>query len=163
MNPGAAHAYLRHPTDPKLTGEVRFRVPDAYTTVAIGRRITELVNAGRPDELPRLNPGDLPYDAYLTARYVATLEHVIVTAPEGLFTRIDNQLVLTPGALTDFEVEEEDGSLRLLFAAYHEWRSSFRQSRSGAAAGLDAGQRGETGSDGGAEGRTEPAQGAGPA
>ncbi len=163
MNPGAAHVVLTHPTDPKLTGEVRFRVPDAYTRIAIGRRVTELVNAGRPDELPRLNPQDLPFDAYSTAVYVATLEHVIVTGPEGLFTRIGNKAVLTPGALSDFEVEEEDGSLKLLYTAYNEWRSSFRETRSGAAARTDDRPGSPAGSDGGPAGGTEPADGAGTA
>lgn len=163
MNPGAAHAFLNHPSNPQLTGEVRFRIPDTYARIAIGRRLTELVNIGRDKDMPVLNPQDLPYEAYSFALYVSTLEHVIVTAPEGLFTKIDGRLVLTPGALMDFEADEEDGALKLLWAAYHEWRSSFRRARAGHPAGTD----GEPGSSPGGErsdpGGSGPAQGAGPA
>lgn len=152
---------LTHPTDPKLSGPVTFRLPDLHTSIAIQRRVTELANAGRNPKLPVLHPMDLPPEGYQLCVMVATLEHVIVTAPEGLYRVRGGRAVLTPGALTEFEGDEVDGAVAVLYAAYNEWRLRFRQRRSGDPQRTDeTGQR-EGDRARGEAGRPRPADGAG--
>ncbi|WP_199084205.1 hypothetical protein [Deinococcus sp. UR1] len=158
-----SHVMLTHPTDPKLTGPVVFRLPDMYTSIAIQRRVTELANAGRNPKLAVLHPMDLPPEGYQMCVMVATLEHVIVSAPEGLYRTQGGRAVLMPGALSEFEGEEVDGAVSVLYAAYNEWRLRFRQRRAGPTQSADeAGQR-QGDSAGGETGGTRPAASAGSA
>lgn len=128
-----APVILKHPTDPTLCGPVTFKAPDVFASIAIQRRITELANLGRDPEKPALHPSDLPIEGYRMCFMVATLEHVILTAPAGLYTEINGRAVLAPGMLDDLEAQEEDGAILLLYAAYEEWRSSFRRQRNSSA------------------------------
>ncbi|WP_041221821.1 hypothetical protein [Deinococcus geothermalis] len=157
----AVHAMLTHPTDAALRGPVTFRLPDAYTAIAIQRRIVELANAGRDQALPRLHPLDLPPQGYQLCVMIATLEHVINTAPKGLYRTVNGRAVLTPGALVDFEAEETDGAISLLYAAYEEWRSRFRERRAGPPAQPDAAPGSPDDRPRGAAGGAGPAESAG--
>lgn len=161
MTHDAAHAMLDHPTDPHLRGPVTFRLPDAYTAIAIQRRITELANGGRDPKVPLLHPMDLAREGYELCLMIATLEHVIVTAPRGLYRTIGGKAQLVPGALTEFEADEDDGAVRLLYAAYTEWRLRFRLRRAGTVAGAGEVAGSAGGGAGGEAGGAGPAAGAG--
>lgn len=130
-------ALLHHP-DSTLSGTVTFRAPNAYTSVAIGARMVDLVNAGRDPELPKLHPTELPMSAYRAAYMIATLEHVVETGPRGLFRETNGKPEIDLGRLDEFELTEDDGVIVTLYAAYEAWRDRFRDARKRAVAGTDA-------------------------
>ncbi len=117
--------------DATLSGPVIFRYPTAFDQIAIGARVSDLLNAGRDVQLPRVHPADVMLDTYRLAHAVATLEHVIHTAPRGLYESVNGRAVLNVGRLVD-EDDDQGGLIMTLYAAYEQWRSSFRRARSAA-------------------------------
>lgn len=128
---------LDHPTDPRLRGPITFKLPDVFTSISIQRRITELANAGRDPKRPALHPTDLTQVGFELCVMVATLEHVIETAPAGLYVEVAGRANLMPGRLTEFEGEDATGVIQQLYAAYMVWRSLHRRRRDGEAQGID--------------------------
>lgn len=155
------HAVLDHPSNPKLRGPVFFKVPDLYTTIAIERRITELANMGRDPELPKIHPTELTAEGFVLCVKIATLEHVIHTAPAGLYRVVNGRTMLTPGALIEFENETAEGVIGLLYAAYQSWRERFRDQYRNYAARNDQNAKRHSDSAGGEAGGTRPAGGTG--
>lgn len=122
-----------------MIGTVVFRAPTIYDDLAIARRVVELANTGaRPDSM-RLSPEELGFRAYRRMHVVATLEHVIQSAPAGFYRTAERGTpVLDLGVLDPVEYEDEsEGVLWQLFAAYEVWRANFRSARKRAADGTD--------------------------
>jgi len=139
--------------NPDYCGTVKFRLPQPYTAIAIGARVSDLANSGRDPELPRLHPADLPLTEYRLAYAVATLEYVIEAAPKALYEVRGKDVVLNIGALAG--EDEPDGLIMTLYAAYAQWRSSFRRPR---AAGDEQPAQDGRGSADAASGPQDPGQ-----
>lgn len=124
---------------PDLLGPVTFRHPTLYAHLAIGRRATELANTGAPTGAVRIAVSDLPADQQRSVQMVATLEHVIHSAPKG-FYRADDQghPLLDMGQFDEFDADYGDSLLWTLYAAYLKWRSDFRRTRNRVADGTEA-------------------------
>jgi hypothetical protein len=107
--------------NPALNGEVTFKYPTSFDEVAIGARMTELVRQGR---ISNLHVDDLPLRARLFVAAIATLEHVIKTAPKGWYiTSESGRPILAPGALG-----EGDEELVLdVHQAFVQWKKTFRE------------------------------------
>lgn len=117
---------LNHPSRADLRGSITFKSPNIYTEIAIQRRVVELANTGARDDAEKLHPSDLAWEGYELCVMVSTLEHVIETAPSGLYTLVNNRPVLALGQLASYEAEAE-GVIRTLYAAYVKWRARFRE------------------------------------
>jgi hypothetical protein len=126
--------------NPELSGEVTFHLPTLYERIAIGKRVAQLCAPVKWE--------DLPPDERALARVVATLEHVIDTAPKGFYeTGPDGRPRLAPGRL----LEVDEGLLWEIWAAYVALGDSFR----GGGEGLE-GASGEPGGPGGGPGGEGP-------
>lgn len=101
--------------NPDLNGPVTFHLPSLYEKVAIGRRKAELSAPAKWEELPS--------EERALVHAIATLEHVIDTAPKGFYQELNGKPVLAPGRLA----EHEDESLWEVMAAYYGLVERFRQ------------------------------------
>ncbi len=111
--------------NPRLAGEVTFHLATLYEQIRIGRRVAQMSVPMQWEQLP-------PDERALT-RMLATLEHVIDTAPEGFYiTGPDGKPVLAPGEIVGPDVDV----LWAVYKAYIELEDSFR-GRSGAAGGAE--------------------------
>lgn len=111
--------------DPKLTGEIEFRIPTFYDQVAIERRMTELVNANAGPGQRLLRVENLPNYGRYVVEAIAHLEHVIVRAPEGFYEPTDGGPELAVGRLSTADQD-------VLTAAYEgflAYRTRFREDR----------------------------------
>lgn len=152
---------LEHPSNPELSGVVTFRYPQVFDEIRIQRRAVELTNLGRAVNAPPLKPADLDIEAYQTVMIIATLEHVIDTAPRGFFLEEKGRPVLNLGAMDPEEVLEQDGVLWILYSAYLEWRSSFRSRRQGNLRNTQDGRTGTGDRSGSPEGQQGHPEGTG--
>lgn len=121
---GAPHHTVEGARNAAVNGPITFRYPNAFEEVRIGVRMAELAHSTMGvtiDQLPAL--------ARLYLRAIASLEHSIVTAPEGWYmTDGNNQPVLAPGQLTN-------GDEHKVLEAYEglaQWKATFRGDAPGA-------------------------------
>jgi hypothetical protein len=113
-----------------LIGPVTFKHPTIYDSLAIGRRAVQLSNLGVPDGQPRIAVQELPYSYQEVVYLIATLEHVIHTAPKGFYRADQNSHpVLDLGQFDSDEAFVSGSFLWVLYSAYLRWRSDFRANR----------------------------------
>ena len=105
--------------DPDLNGTVTFHVPTLLETVRIEQRIAAL---SHPHAFEKLPP-----DGRALVRLVATLEHVIDTAPRGFYVERDGKPVLTLEHLSG----ADESLLWQVFAAWRAAAETFRSNRTG--------------------------------
>lgn len=138
--------------DPNLSGEVTFKIPTLYEQVAIERRMTELANVGAaPNTFMRYewltNTGQFLVEA------VATLEHVIVTAPRGFYESTPRGPELAVGRLSSINRDV----LIAVYEGYRAYRSRFRTRRGGDTQGAIETAGSEVHSDSSPQDRQQPA------
>jgi len=101
--------------NPDLAGEVTFHLATLYEQVRIGRRVAQMCAPAQWEQLP-------PDDRALT-RMLATLEHVIDTAPKGFYVEDGGgKPVLAPGQLLGPDVDV----LWAIYTAYVQLEDDFR-------------------------------------
>lgn len=113
------HATIAGHADSALNGTVTFHVPTLLENVRIEQRIAALAN---PLEFDRLSP-----DGRALVRLIATLEHVIDTAPRGFYVERNGQPTLTLEHLSS----ADEALLWQVYAAWRAAANTFRQQRTG--------------------------------
>lgn len=130
MSPELKFVTITTAPRPDLLGNVTFKHPTVYTQIAVGRRAAELANTGAPEDAPRFAVAELPVATQNTIYMIATLEHVIHSAPEGFYSQDEQgHPLLNLGQFDEMDAEAGTGFLWTLYAAYVKWRSDFRESR----------------------------------
>lgn len=111
-----------HP-NPDLNGAVEFHLPSTFESIRIESRMAALA---APSKFENLTP-----DGRAAVRLVATLEHIIDTAPRGFYQEDPStgQPVLAIGALS----EADAGIMWGIYTAFVEARERFREARAGLA------------------------------
>jgi len=94
-SPHATHI-LETAANSDLNGKIEFHYPSAIEQVLIGSRVTELINFRR--QVPIVFE-QLPRTARFFVMAVATLEHVVETAPRGWYGDNKGNPYLDPGAI----------------------------------------------------------------
>jgi hypothetical protein len=122
--------------DANLNGTVTFHVPTLIENVRIEQRATALA---RPHAFESLPP-----DGRALIRLIATLEHVIDTAPKGFYVERDGRPHLSLEHLSS----ADEGLLWQVFAAWRAVATTFRHERTGGAEASsgEAGSAGDVGS-----------------
>lgn len=105
--------------DANLNGTVTFHVPTLLENVRIEQRMATLANPVPFDNLPP--------DGRALVRLIATLEHVIDTAPRGFYVERQGQPVLTLEHLSG----ADENLLWQVFAAWRTAVQTFRDERTG--------------------------------
>lgn len=129
---------IKSPENPRLEGKVVFQIPTPiYTRFSVGRRMTELVNMGRPANLPLLTTDQVDRTTRHFVEAIANLEHVIKSAPEGFYATTSNGPELRILEITDDNLVLIDQ----LYGAYLDEREKFLLQRKGAQGNPDGQQR----------------------
>lgn len=105
--------------DANLNGDVTFHIPNMMESVRIEQRIAALAAPIKFE--------DLPPDGRGLIRLIATLEHVIDTAPRGWYQTKNGRPVLAFEHLSSVD----EPLLWRVYAAWNEAVARFRQGRGG--------------------------------
>lgn len=124
--------------DPNLNGEITFHIPHLMENVRIQQRIAALAKP--------ITFEDMPPEGRALVRLIATLEHVIDTAPSGWYVNRDGRPVLSFEHLSSVD----EGLLWRVFTAWNEAVIRFRTGRGGRVAGHEEGPSDASGVPGGA-------------